>query len=114
MFITKPGLKNDFKLIFSLEDEKEKNSSFLVFAQETLELLNVKGDFEINVINDRMIILRNETACPCYNEFKADGCAVVEELINEIANQHHKSFTANFISCSKDKQSCCELLLQII
>lgn len=113
MFITQVTFKDNFKRIY-IRQIDEDIEAFAIFAQETVECLNVKGDFVIHKINDYKIILRNETSCPCYNELKIDGCALVEECINDVANKHNKRFTANFIKCAKQKQSCCEMLLQFI
>lgn len=93
---------------------KEDKELFNYVALDILKMLNdVNGDFLINVISEREISLRNVTACPCFNEFKTDGCGVVEELVNEICNDFDNRFSANFISCSKDGHSCCELLLVV-
>ncbi len=96
---------------FIIDDKKK----FLYCTGEILELLNgVYGDYTRNVINDRTISLKNKTACPCYNKLKVDGCAVVEELINDVINDYDKRFTASFISCSKDNQQYCELLMKFV
>ena len=115
MVITQLNLDNGFTLTYTrlLDEDEEK---FEVFAQETCGLLNNKGrgDFVIRRINDRKIILRNETACPCYNEFKINGCAIIEDVVNDIGYDICKRFSARFVSCSKKKQSCCEMLLEFI
>jgi len=91
----------------------EDKGLFVSKANEIIDLLNgVHGDFEMEVINAREISIKNETACPCFNQFKADGCSLVEELINNILNDYNRRFSAKFIQCSKSGSNCCELLMK--
>jgi len=103
------GLDNRPEPDFVIDDKK----MFLSCAQEVQDLLNnLNGDYLLNVINDRAIILKNQTACPCFNKLSINSCAVVEELLNDIINEYDKRFTASFIKCAKNDQQFCELLIK--
>ena len=97
-------------------DSLGSDSPIALAAQWTEQFLNtMDGDFSVISDTGYEVVLRNKSACPgfkngpCKNNLR---CINIEKAIKRAVTFHDPGLDANFLNCSCDEGTYCEISIR--